>query len=167
MWVSVPPGAVPGTHKSVAGAGVTYTPVRALRMAPGCCSVCTVYLPCGAELHSPPHQPPTPPPQCQQPDVNHALASHSGRPPCAQTDLYLVRARRGLGGSRTAHSYTLSHSAPPLCNQTHTLQTTSQNSTPPEPGAQDSGPTGPQDQDIYRLTGPDWEMSPYGCDVPL
>ena len=126
-----------------------YTPARVIRMAPGCvgtlcagvthgpggrslcgryawprgCCNC-VYLLCGTcavlALHKTPHCP-----TVQAVSQTHAPADCSGRPPCAQTALYQGRARRGLGGLRTAYSYT---SAPPDRNQIHTLQTSSQKS---------------------------------------
>jgi hypothetical protein len=109
-----------------------YTPARAIRMAPGCVgtlcagvthgpggrSLCGRYAwargcwvqlcmsatICGASallaLHKTPHCPTAP-----AVSQTHAPASCSGRPPCAQTVLCQDWARRGLGGSRTAHSY--------------------------------------------------------------
>ena len=54
---SMAPGASPGTHKSIAGASATLPCGR--YAWPRGCSVCTVYLPCGADLLAP--QPPAPP----------------------------------------------------------------------------------------------------------
>ena len=130
-----------------------YTPARVIRMAPGCVgtlcagithgpggrSLCGRYA-CGMApgmlqlcvsaiiggasamlaLHKTPHCP-----TAQAVSQTHAPANCSGRPPCAQTALYQGRARRGLGGLRTAYSYT---SAPPDRNQIHTLQAFSQKS---------------------------------------
>ena len=101
------------------------TPARALRMAPGCagtlcagvthgpggrslrgryawprgCCNC-VYMLCARPAQDTPTLP-----TAQAVSQTHAPASCSGRPPCAQTVLCQDWARRGLGGSRTAHSY--------------------------------------------------------------
>ena len=156
-----------------------YTPARALRMAPGCagtlcagvthgpggrslrgryawprgCCNC-VYLLCGTSavlaLHKTPHCP-----TAQAVSQTHAPASRSGRPPCAQTAMHQGWARRGLGGLRTAHSYTQCTAQPHP--DTHPADIQPEIHRPP--GSQ-------ADQDTGSL-GPDWETSPYGCDVPL
>ena len=176
----VAPGAVPGTHQRVAGVGVTLLrgryawprdvsvpSARALRMAPEedpCAGathgpgdggqLCVSAIIGGASamlaLHKTPHCP-----TAQAVSQTHAPASRSGRPPCAQTALHQGWARRGLGGLRTAHSYTQRTTQPHPDTQPADIQ--------PEihrpPGSQ-------ADQDTGSL-GPDWETSPCGCDVPL
>ena len=155
-WASVAPGAAPGTHESVAGAGVTYTPVRALRMAPGCRSVCTVCLPRGADPLAPA---PAPPHHPTAPAASQACPSQSQRETTlrADTDLYQVRDSTRSGW--LAHStHSCMHRTAPLHPDAHP--------TDYQPPVHHQSP-GHRTRGLLGSLGPEWETSPCGCDVPL
>ena len=132
-WASVAPGAAPGTHESVAGAGVTYTPVRALRMAPGCCSL---YAVCLIAPWPRPTRPRTSPPTSP-----HSASSQSSMPQPVAAGDHLARGYRPVSGqgldavwvARAQHTQLHASHRPSASRRTPYRLSAA--SSPPEPGA--------------------------------
>ena len=127
-------------------------PARALRMAPGMLQLCV-----SAMWHKCCARP------AQDPALPHSASSQSDARPSQlqrETTLRADRPVSGLGSTRSgwlAHSTQLHAVHRPTASRYTTRRHPARNS----PAPRITGGPG------YRLTGPDWETSPCGCDVPL